>query len=87
GIPMSTDVVLQMTIELAQKQGLSVHLLEPLFDIDELPDLVRLAQLLETDSTLAPITAAHLATIRSLHDHDFHSYATPLNLHRADQPL
>ncbi len=66
GIPMSTNVVLQMTIELAQKQGLSVHLLEPLFDIDELPDLVRLAQLLEMDSTLAPMTAAHLATIRSL---------------------
>ena len=73
GIPMSTDVVLQMTIELAQRQGLSVRLLDTLFDIDELPDLQRLIQLLEADSTLAPETAAHLATKRSLYDNHIRS--------------
>ena len=66
GIPMSTSVVAQKTIELAQNQGLKVHTLEHLFDIDELPDLLRLAQLLETDSSLAPETATHLATIKEL---------------------
>jgi rSAM/selenodomain-associated transferase 1 len=66
GVPMSTSVVRQRTIELAERQGLSVCLLEPLFDIDELPDLLRLAQLLEADSTLAPVTAAHLATMKEL---------------------
>jgi rSAM/selenodomain-associated transferase 1 len=66
GIPMSTSVVLQMTIELACQQNLSVSMLEPLFDIDELPDLLRLTDLLQADHTLAPITAAHLATIKEL---------------------
>jgi uncharacterized protein len=66
GIPMSTNVVAQKTIKLAQSQGLKVHTLENLFDIDELPDLVRLAQLLEIDSSLAPETATHLATIKEL---------------------
>lgn len=66
GIPMSTSVVAQKTIELAQSQGLKAHTLEHLFDIDELPDLLRLAQLLETDSSLAPETANHLATIKEL---------------------
>jgi len=61
GIPMSTSAVMRMTIELAESQGLTVHLLEPLLDIDELPDLLRLAQLLEADCSLAPATAAHLA--------------------------
>jgi len=65
-IPMSTSVVAQKTIELAQSQGLKVHTLEHLFDIDELPDLVRLAQLLEKDSSLAPETANYLATIKEL---------------------
>lgn len=65
-IHMSTSVVAQKTIELAQSQGLKVHTLEHLFDIDELPDLLRLAQLLETDSSLAPETATHLATIKEL---------------------
>ncbi|HEY6408640.1 MAG TPA: TIGR04282 family arsenosugar biosynthesis glycosyltransferase [Ktedonobacteraceae bacterium] len=90
GIPMSTSVVMQMTIELAQSQGLTVHLLKPLFDIDELPDLLRLARLLVGDSTLAPVTAAHLthpATLRRLHDHNIHSYTATFNLHRADKPL
>src|SRR5947209_8726095 len=65
-IPMSTSRVLQMTIELARSQGLKVSTLETLFDVDELPDLLRLAQLLQTDSSLAPATAAQLATLKEL---------------------
>ncbi len=64
GIPMSTGLVMQMTVDLAQRQGLKVYTLETLFDVDELPDLVRLAQLLRADSSLAPATAAHLATMK-----------------------
>jgi rSAM/selenodomain-associated transferase 1 len=66
GIPMSTSVVTRLTMEMAHHQGLTVQLIEQLFDVDELSDLVRLAQLLEADSTLAPATAAHLATIKEL---------------------
>ncbi|HYK86267.1 MAG TPA: TIGR04282 family arsenosugar biosynthesis glycosyltransferase [Ktedonobacteraceae bacterium] len=85
GIPMSTNVVTQQTIDLAHHQGLTVQLLEPLFDIDELPDLLRLMQLLATDCSLAPATAAQLERLRSLHDHHTHySYPATLNLHRAD---
>jgi uncharacterized protein len=87
GVPMSTSVVMQRTIELAGRQNLSVSLLEPLFDIDELPDLLRLAQLLEADPTLAPVTAAYLAARRSLYDNNIYSYATTFGLHRADQPV
>ncbi|GAC1385748.1 MAG: hypothetical protein NVSMB33_15000 [Ktedonobacteraceae bacterium] len=90
GIPMSTSVVTQRTIELTQRQGLTVRLLEPLFDIDELADLLQLQQVLAIDNTLAPVTAAYLATIRSLHDDDAHnpdSHTSTFNLHRADQPL
>ena len=89
-IPMSTNSVAQMTIDLAHRQGLTVQLVEPLFDIDELPDAQRLAQLLKADPTLAPATAAQLSTLRSLHDHhipNHHSHPTTLNLHRANQPL
>ena len=35
GIPMSTDVVAQMTLEAAQRQGLTVRLIDSLFDVDE----------------------------------------------------
>ncbi|HZT98137.1 MAG TPA: TIGR04282 family arsenosugar biosynthesis glycosyltransferase [Ktedonobacteraceae bacterium] len=87
GIPMSTPVVATMTIEAAQRQGLTVHLLESLFDVDELPDLVRLAQLLAADATHAPVTAAHLTTMRSLYESNTCTFSTALNLHRADQPL
>ena len=88
GIPMSTSVVTQQTIDLAHHQGLTVRLIEPLFDIDELSDLLRLARLLAADNSLAPATAAHLATLRSLHDHHArHSYSAALNLHRADQSM
>lgn len=84
GIPMSTSVVTQMTIDTAHSQGLTVHLGEPLFDIDDLPDLLRLARLLEADPSLAPATAAHLVTLRSLHDHyvpNHHSHVAALNIH------
>ncbi|MEO6892963.1 MAG: TIGR04282 family arsenosugar biosynthesis glycosyltransferase [Ktedonobacteraceae bacterium] len=63
GIPMSTPVVKQMTIEQAQRQGLTVRLLETLSDVDEWPDLLRLARLLQVDRTLAPATAAYIDTI------------------------
>lgn len=64
GIPMSTSVVLRMTIELAQSQDLAVTLQDTLFDVDELPDLERLADVLHTNAALAPATAALLATIK-----------------------
>ena len=64
GIPMSTDAVLRKTVELAHRQGLEVSLQETLFDIDELSDLARLAQVLKTDASLAPATAALLATMK-----------------------
>ena len=57
-IPMSTDQVLRLTIEKARERSLSVHLLDTLFDIDELPDFLRLAGLLQADPSLAPTTAA-----------------------------
>jgi uncharacterized protein len=63
-IPMSTSAVLRMTIERAQRQGLEVNLQDTLFDIDELPDLARLAQLLSARASLAPATAALLATMK-----------------------
>lgn len=63
GIPMSTAVVTNMTIEAAQRQCLTVRLIDSLFDVDELPDLQRLARLLQENSTLAPVTAAYLATL------------------------
>jgi uncharacterized protein len=66
GIPMSTSRVAQMTIELAHSQGLKVSILETLFDVDELPDLLRLAQLLTVDSSIAPATAAQLAKLKEL---------------------
>jgi uncharacterized protein len=82
GIPMSTGVVLQMTIEKAQHQSLSVHLLESLFDIDEERDLIRLRALLQQDSTLAPYTAAYLAELKKEFDDDHdRRNATSLSLH------
>jgi rSAM/selenodomain-associated transferase 1 len=62
GIPMSTNVVTRMTMEMAQSQGLTVQLIESLFDIDELPDLLRLEQVLRANRSLAPATAAYLTT-------------------------
>jgi rSAM/selenodomain-associated transferase 1 len=65
-IPMSTSLVMQMTIELAHRQHLRVYTLEQLLDVDELPDLLQLAELLQVDSSLAPATATCLATIKEL---------------------
>jgi len=65
GIPMSTSVVLQMTIAAAKRQDLRVELLETLLDIDELSDLQRLTRMLENDQTLAPETAHQLMEIRT----------------------
>ncbi len=67
GIPMSTQHVLKMTIDKARHLGLSVHLLEPLFDIDELADLLRLAQMLQVEPVIAPATAACLAKLMQDH--------------------
>lgn len=64
GIPMSTNVVLDMTIAAAHRQGLRVHLLPTLFDIDEEADLQRLSSLLDHNSSLAPATAAYLNSLR-----------------------
>ena len=66
GIPMSTDVVARMTLESAARQNLTTRLLDPLFDIDELPDLLRLAHLLDINSALAPETAIYLTSALSL---------------------
>ncbi len=64
GIPMSTPIVLRMTVEAAQRQGLKIHMLEALFDVDELPELLRLAQLLQERRELAPNTADRLDTLK-----------------------
>ncbi len=87
GIPMSTDVVTQMTVASALQQGLTTSLIDQLYDIDELPDLLRLAELLAVESSYAPATAAYLATMRSLHDYHAHLDATTLDLHRTNQSL
>jgi rSAM/selenodomain-associated transferase 1 len=65
-IPMSTNMVMQLTTDLACRQGLKVYTLENLFDVDELPDLLRLAELLQANSSLAPATAACLESIKEL---------------------
>lgn len=65
-IPMSTSRVTAMTIEAAQRQGLRVHAIETLFDVDEMPDLQRLAALLQQDRTLAPATASYLEQLRMI---------------------
>jgi uncharacterized protein len=87
GIPMSTAVVTERTMAAGQRQGLRVKLIDQLFDIDELPDLQRLARLLEEDRTLAPATAAYLATMRSFYDNNAHSDSTALDLHRTNEPV
>ncbi len=66
GIPMSTPVVLQMTIAAAIRQGLRVELVETLLDVDELPDLQQLAKILQKDPQLAPATAHQITEIRNI---------------------
>ncbi len=68
GIPMSTDQVLQMTMARAHDLSLSVYLLDTLFDVDEHPDLLRLARLLQDDPKLAPATAACLFQAMAMKD-------------------
>lgn len=58
GIPMSTDCVLRLTLARARDLSLSVHLLDTLFDVDELADYLRLTRLLQVEPDLAPATAA-----------------------------
>lgn len=65
-IPMSTPHVTEMTIEAAQRQGLRVQTIETLFDVDEMPDLQRLAALLTQNRMLAPATANYLEHIRMI---------------------
>jgi glycosyltransferase A (GT-A) superfamily protein (DUF2064 family) len=60
-IPMSNSMVAARTIGRARAQGLTVRLIEPLFDVDEHSDLLRLAKLLRANSVLAPTTAARIA--------------------------
>lgn len=87
GIPMSTEVVTEMTLAAALKQGLTSRMIDPLYDIDELPDLLRLAELLAIDSSHAPATAAYLATMRSLHDYHARFNSATLDLYRTNQSL
>lgn len=63
GIRMSTETVLRETLDRARALDLSVSLLEPAFDVDEVPDLDRLRVALEADEELAPHT---LVTLRAL---------------------
>lgn len=65
-IPMSTPDVLRMTARRASDLGLSVHLLEPLFDVDDWVSLTQLMHLLQVQQGLAPATAACLETLTSL---------------------
>lgn len=62
-IPMSTGIVTAMTVARAYEQGLRISLIEPIFDIDEYIDLLRLAELLRTNRELAPATAAQISTL------------------------
>lgn len=78
GITMSTPLVLQQTIEKAQRQGLHVRLIEQLFDIDEVADLRRLQAVLENEPELAPVTAAQIARMK---EYDYHADLTALHLH------
>lgn len=83
-IPMSTSVVAAQTVTRASQLGLSVCLLSPLFDIDEYTDLLRLAEILREDPTLAPATAAQIASLRSIYDHDITERASvPAGRHSA----
>jgi hypothetical protein len=69
-IPMSTSLVAAQTIARAGELGLTVRLIPSLFDVDEYPDLLRLADLLHTRATRAPATAAVIASLRSIYDYE-----------------
>jgi hypothetical protein len=82
-IPMSTSVVTALTLARAKGLGLTTRLIEPLFDVDEYTDLLRLAELLRLNSALAPATAALIASQRSLYDHDSIHACDPAARHPA----
>ncbi|HEY1353368.1 MAG TPA: TIGR04282 family arsenosugar biosynthesis glycosyltransferase [Ktedonobacteraceae bacterium] len=77
-IPMSTSRVAAQTVARAGELGLRVRLLQSLFDVDEYPDLLRLADLLHTRTTRAPATAAVIASLRSIYDHDSRHTCDPV---------
>ncbi len=60
GIQMSTRQVLRETMARAHALGLTVALLEPAFDVDEVGDLARLEAALTEDNCVARHTAAAL---------------------------
>ena len=67
GVTMSTATVRAETVALAGRLGLRTHLLPSTFDVDEPPDLARLAAALRDDAVLAvslPRTARELAALR-----------------------
>lgn len=82
-IPMSTSAVTALTLARATRLGLTTRLIEPLFDVDEYTDLLRLAELLRLNSALAPATAALIASQRSLYDHDSIHACDPAARHPA----
>jgi uncharacterized protein len=65
GIHMSTPDVLRDTLRRAATLGHSVALLEPAFDIDEAPELARLATALCAGNAVAPHTQRALARVLS----------------------
>jgi rSAM/selenodomain-associated transferase 1 len=60
-VPWGSDAVLETTRGRARGLGLATHMLPPMFDIDEPPDLDRLRGLLHEGVVLLPRTAALLA--------------------------
>jgi len=80
GITMSTELVLQQTLEVAHRQNLHVRLIEQIFDIDEAADLRRLQAVLEKEPELAPVTAAQIARMKASYDYN-NADLTTLNIY------
>ncbi len=59
-VPWGTARVLEVTLARAADAGLRTHLLPPTFDVDEVQDLERLAELLASGEVCLPRTAAEL---------------------------
>jgi len=64
GIEWSSPRTLEQTVARLEAQGLEVVLLEPWFDIDELPDLVRFMSAVESRPAVAPRSAAAIETLK-----------------------
>jgi glycosyltransferase A (GT-A) superfamily protein (DUF2064 family) len=62
GVRMSTDTVFADIVRRAEQQGLSVASLAPTFDVDEVQDLARLAEVVARRHDL-PATRAVLARL------------------------